>query len=141
MIQVALRYAYKVDKLQGGSKEKAEGAVFAAAILPLVHACSATAATTISKNMKIDAPSPMADGFAAVKKAFESTYSCLGITCTQVGGLILTGSQYHEGAFPFHESAPSQKDADASKATKSSKGGTGVAIAAVGMSLMTLAAQ
>lgn len=97
LIQGALRYAYKIDKLQGGSKEKAEGAVFAAAILPMVHACSATAAETISKNLKIDNDAPMADGFAKVKSAFESTYTCLGITCRDVGGLLL-GSEYYDGA-------------------------------------------
>jgi len=116
--------------------------------LPLVHACSTTAATTISNNLKIDTTTPMTDGFAAVKKAFESTYSCLGITCAQVGGLILTGSQYYEGMAPCNvivaTTTPTPVKAGtsiASKATKSSNGGTGVAIAAVGMSLMTLAAQ
>jgi len=137
LIQGALRYAYKVDKLQGGSKEKAEGAVFAAAILPLVHSCSATAATTISNNMKIDTATPMTDGFMAVKQAFESTYSCLGITCTQVGGLILTGSEYYEGMAPCGMGSSETT----SKAIQSSNGGTGVAIAAAGMSLMALAAQ
>mmetsp|Transcript_6625 Transcript_6625/g.10377 ORF Transcript_6625/g.10377 Transcript_6625/m.10377 type:complete len:465 (-) Transcript_6625:4435-5829(-) len=38
MIQGALRYAYKTDKLSGREKEKAEGAIYAAAILPRVHA-------------------------------------------------------------------------------------------------------
>ena len=38
MIQGTMRYAYKADKLSGGEKEKAEGAVFAAAVLPRVHA-------------------------------------------------------------------------------------------------------
>jgi len=146
LIQGALRYAYKVDKLQGGSKEKAEGAVFAAAILPLVHACSTIAATTISNNLKINTTTPMTDGFAAVKKAFESTYSCLGITCAQVGGLILTGSQYYEGMEPCAVAVattgtPVKAGTSASKATKSSNGGTGVAIAAVGMTLMTLVSQ
>merc|ERR1711977_636591 len=30
--------------------------------------------------------------------AFESTYDCLGITCNDVGGLILSGMDYYEGA-------------------------------------------
>ena len=38
MIQGTLRYAYKVDKLQGGEKEGAEMASFAAAVLPKIHA-------------------------------------------------------------------------------------------------------
>jgi len=100
LVQGALRYAYKVANQQGGDKEKAEGAVFSAAVLPLVHSCSAAAATTISNNMKVDAAAPMSGGYAAVKQAFESTYTCLGITCAQVGGLIVTGTTYHTGAEP-----------------------------------------
>jgi len=99
LVQGALRYAYKVNKLQGGAKEKAEGAVFAAAVLPLVAHCNATAATLIEKNMKIDSTAPMADGFAAVKKAFEDQYSCLGITCAHVGGLVLNDG-YYDGFSP-----------------------------------------
>lgn len=38
MIQGAMRYAYKVGALKGGQKEAAEGAIFAAAVLPRVHA-------------------------------------------------------------------------------------------------------
>jgi hypothetical protein len=100
LIQGALRYAYKVNKLQGGAKEKAEGAIFAAAVLPLVHACNAPAATLIHKNMVINSAAPMADGFAKVKEAFESTYACLKITCANVGGLVVTGDTYYEGAGP-----------------------------------------
>lgn len=98
LVQGSLRYAYKVAKLEGGSKEKAEGAAFSAAILPLVHECDASAAKIISDNMNIDSASPMAAGYKAVKDAFESTYDCLGITCNDVGGLILSGMDYYEGA-------------------------------------------
>jgi hypothetical protein len=100
MIQGSLRYAYKVAKLSGGSVEKAEGAVFSAAVLPLVHACSASAATTISKNLAINTATPMTDGFPKVKAAFESTYACLGITCAHVGGLIQQGTNYYADAAP-----------------------------------------
>merc|ERR1719395_418974 len=56
LVQGSLRYAYKVAKLQGGSKEFAEGAAFSAAILPRVHKCDAAAAKTIedTMNMEID---------------------------------------------------------------------------------------
>jgi len=90
LIQGALRYAYKVDKLQGKAVEKAEGAVFAQAVLPMVEHCSKTAAATIKKNMAIDATTPMVDGVAKVKAAFESTYPCLNIKCAHIGGLIKT---------------------------------------------------
>jgi len=104
LVQGALRYAYKVNKMAGGSKEIAEGAAFSAAILPLVAQCSASAAKLISDNMKIDATSPMKSGFAAVKKAFESTYACMHITCKDVGGLILTGSTYYPETSPCVDS-------------------------------------
>merc|ERR1712193_138736 len=102
LVQGSLRYAYKVAKLQGGSKEFAEGAAFSAAILPRVHACDASAAKVISDNMNMEIAESarMSAGFGAVKKAFESVYECLGITCASVGGLILEGAEYYPGAEP-----------------------------------------
>jgi hypothetical protein len=102
LVQGSLRYAYKVAKLQGGSKEFAEGAAFSAAILPWVHSCDASAAKIISDNMNMEifGSSPMSAGFGAVKGAFEKVYDCLGITCASVGGLILDGAEYYEGAEP-----------------------------------------
>ena len=38
LIQGALLYAFKLDQLGGGDKENAEGAVFATAVLPRIHA-------------------------------------------------------------------------------------------------------
>jgi len=138
MIQGALRSAYKVNKLNGdswGSKEKAEGAVFAAAILPMVHSFNSKAATTISNNMKIDSTTPMKDGFAAVKSAFESTYSCLGITCSQVGGF--------EGSATCTD-IQSQCTSTGQESTSSRAPGYGVTdivVISVVVSLLTLATQ
>jgi len=106
LVQGSLRYAYKVAHLSGGSVEKAEGAVFSAAILPRIAACDASAATLISDNMAYTAATPMAAGYPAVKQAFESVYSCLGITCEDVGGLISTGTDYYEHAAPCVTSTP-----------------------------------
>jgi hypothetical protein len=92
LVQGALRYAYKVGVLSGGSKERAEGDVFSAAILPRIDNCDTSAATTISNNQGYNAASPMGDGFAAVKEAYESVYTCLGITCADIGCLIETGT-------------------------------------------------
>eukprot|EP00591_Stephanopyxis_turris_P003722 CAMPEP_0195524766 /NCGR_PEP_ID=MMETSP0794_2-20130614/24798_1 /TAXON_ID=515487 /ORGANISM="Stephanopyxis turris, Strain CCMP 815" /LENGTH=517 /DNA_ID=CAMNT_0040655057 /DNA_START=34 /DNA_END=1587 /DNA_ORIENTATION=+ len=89
LVQGTLRYAYKVGELNGGEKEKAEGDVFAAAILPVVHACDSSAAATIQENMEYSARTTDA---AAVKAAFESVYSCMGITCDDVGGLFNSGT-------------------------------------------------
>merc|ERR1719265_1411092 len=106
LVQGSLRYAYKVDKLGGGSKEKAEGAAFSAAILPRIATCDSSAAQIISMNMNIDSLTPMTSGFTVVKQAFESTYACLGITCENVGGLILEGKEYYESAEPCTDSLP-----------------------------------
>merc|ERR1719159_1937261 len=100
LVQGSLRYAYKVAKLQGGSKEFAESAAFSAAILPRIHNCDADAAKIISDNMNIDSASQMGAGFEAVRAAFEKTYACLGITCAHVGGLIMSGTEYYEGFSP-----------------------------------------
>ena len=98
MIQGALRYAYKVDKLQGGEKEKAEGAAFIAAVLPAVHAASPSAASTIYNNMKVGATSTNA---SEVKKAFESVYPAMGISCADVGGLWNEAEKnYYAGMAP-----------------------------------------
>jgi hypothetical protein len=105
LVQGALRYAYKVAKNadtlpDNGAKEKAEGAVFAAAVLPLIHSCNAADATLISDNMKIDSANPMAAGFTKVRQAFESNYACLGITCADVGGLVQTWPKYYDEFSP-----------------------------------------
>merc|ERR1711985_117669 len=89
LVQGSLRYAWKVAEEPGaGEKEKAEGAVFSAAILPRVSACDTAKAKIISDNMKIDATNHMSAGFTAVKEAFEATYCCLGIKCEDIGGLL-----------------------------------------------------
>jgi Notch-like protein len=120
LVQGSLRYAYRVGELQGqgDSKLVAEGAAFSAAILPRVHACDASAAKVIADNMDIDSGStPMSKGgFAAVKTAFESVYSCLGMTCKHVGGLFVTAPTYHVGAEPCVDptSAPTEGTSTAS---------------------------
>merc|ERR1719191_2101274 len=100
LVQGSLRYAYKVGKLGEGDKARAEGAAFSAAILPRVAKCDAEAAKIISGDMNIDATKPMGTGFVAVKKAFESTYKCMGFKCEDVGGLIETGTKYYADADP-----------------------------------------
>ena len=100
LIQGTLRYAYKVGAYGPGGdnsyptgsddllKSNAEGATFAAACLPMIHACSAAHAETIATNMAIGMYTP---DYMAVKAAFEATYACLGITGAQVGALNVAG--------------------------------------------------
>merc|ERR1740130_1012081 len=106
LVQGTLRYAWKVGKTGGvdnkladqSAKNAAEGSTFAAAVLPLVHACDAAAAKVVSDNMKFGAAvydktsgaftSGTKPDTGAVKAALEKTSSCLGITCAHVGGLL-----------------------------------------------------
>merc|ERR1712150_37163 len=77
-------------------RDKAEGAGFAAAVLPRVHACSPEDAETIYNNMKVDASST---SFNTVKTAFENNYECMNIDCAAVGGLYNDASgEYYPGA-------------------------------------------
>merc|ERR1711988_1222418 len=82
-----------------GPKAKAEGAVFAASVLPLVNHCNPGSASTIFSNMRVGASSTT---WSDVKSAFESNYACLGISCAEVGGLW-DGSTYSAFASPCSE--------------------------------------
>eukprot|EP00964_Phaeocystis_antarctica_P129927 scaffold93760_cov64-Phaeocystis_antarctica.AAC.1 len=123
LVQGALRYAYKVGKTgefpniptDQTSKNAAEGATFAAAVLPLVHACNTASADTISANLKFGAAtfssstgeyvSGTQPDFPKVKSAFENVYACLGITCAQVGGLLNGDAPYSGAAACAFQSA------------------------------------
>jgi len=95
LVQGTLRYAYKVDKLSGAEKEKAEGAVFAAAVLPILYDCNKDAAKVVSDNMGVGAAST---DHAAVMAAFEGQYECMKITCADIGSLMLSDSEIYPGA-------------------------------------------
>mmetsp|Transcript_58185 Transcript_58185/g.123404 ORF Transcript_58185/g.123404 Transcript_58185/m.123404 type:complete len:520 (-) Transcript_58185:82-1641(-) len=117
MIQGTLRYAYKMDKLQGGEVENAEGATFAAAVLPKVHAVSPDAARIIYENMRLNAGRT---DFKAVKGAFESTYEGMGVKCEDVGGLWFDAlDKYYEGMEPCDNVAISAQSADSAGSEKS----------------------
>ena len=100
LIQGSLRYAWKMENEDYSEKAEAEGAIFAAAVLPVVHACDAGAAQTIADNVKVG--NQGSGNFAAVKTAFESTYECMGVNGDHVGGLYDTASaSYYAGAEPM----------------------------------------
>merc|ERR1712032_1004157 len=98
LIQGTLRYAYKIDKMAGGGKEKGEGAIFAAAIIPRVHHCNSADGDIIMKHMKIGA---LSTSFAVVRAAFEKNYACMNITCQEVGGIWnVAENKYYANAGP-----------------------------------------
>lgn len=96
LIQGTLRYAY-LTQTAFEKKGEIEGASFAAAVLPWIHSCDKGSAETIYNNMKTGQAGTAK--LSDVKQAFENTYSCLGITCADVGG-IYDGSDYMDGASP-----------------------------------------
>ena len=100
LIQGTLRYAYKTANEDYSEKAEAEGTIFAAAVLPAVHACDATAAKTIADNLTVGQQGT-AD-FPAIKSAFESTYECMGVDPAMVGGLYdAATASYYLGAEPM----------------------------------------
>jgi hypothetical protein len=101
LIQGTLRYAYKMAALSGSDKEKGEGAIFAAAVLPQLHACDPAAATAVYDNMNINHNLGNNVDFTAVKNAFEQCYPQMGVTCSDVGGLwnSATSAYYADAGF------------------------------------------
>lgn len=106
LIQGTLRYAYITDTdPNAGEKAEAEGATFAAAILPIVNDCDDEAADVVYENMKTQ---KQGADFLAVKKALESVYECMGVRGKDVGGLWdETQGDYYPGAKPLNESSRS----------------------------------
>ena len=100
LIQATLESAYKRDQMgdQVTKEERALGATFAASILPAVARCHPEDAVTIFRNMHLNVKHT---SFKDVKAAFERQYSCMKITCEDVGGYyrsMLLG--YYDGANP-----------------------------------------
>lgn len=101
LIQGTLRYAWILDTDNNPGalvteKAQAEGAIFAAAVLPIVHNCNAEHASTIYDNMKVQQNVNV--DFPAVKRAFESCYGSIGIECSDIGGITNNaGTEYDAG--------------------------------------------
>merc|ERR1719486_718081 len=115
LIQGTLRYTYKkyvpgfpddTEDPGGFADIQAEGATFAAAILPMLHACSSDDAETVYAMAKINSAYPKGASrpdystWNQVKTAFENNYACLGVTCADIGGLwgdLALGTQAADG--------------------------------------------
>jgi len=101
LIQGTLRYGWRVERESAaGDKERAEGATFAAAVLPRVYACSTKDAEIIYNMMNMNAPKS-ATKFVDIKAAFERNYACMNVTCADVGGYYSTNlNEYYSDAAP-----------------------------------------
>uniref|UniRef100_A0A7S4JUU1 Uncharacterized protein n=1 Tax=Odontella aurita TaxID=265563 RepID=A0A7S4JUU1_9STRA len=99
LVQSALRYVHRRSAL-GVTHEKtlAQSAIFAASVVPFVHACSEEDAQIIYVHSGTQSADPF---YGEVKAAFERNYDCMGITCEDVGGLFdeFAGG-YFQGAEP-----------------------------------------
>mmetsp|Transcript_22445 Transcript_22445/g.67364 ORF Transcript_22445/g.67364 Transcript_22445/m.67364 type:complete len:438 (+) Transcript_22445:65-1378(+) len=124
LVQGTLRYAWKSDPkgndetFDSNGKALAELNAFGNAVIAYVGECDAASAELIATNIAIpdtlDPANPDAvvpDGFAAVKKAFEDNYECMGITCADVGGL-LGDSGYVAGMEPCDDGSSVDDAAD-----------------------------
>jgi len=132
LVQGTIRYAHiQENQPDSGTKAESEGAVFAAAVLPVVHACNTADATTIYQNMRPE--SGLTADFNAVKNAFERNYACMGITCADVGGMWDKGNdRYFDGAGPCGGAGGSDDGVNVGLAVGLSIGG----VALLGLILM-----
>jgi hypothetical protein len=119
-------------------KWEAEGAGFVAGVLPLVHACSVADAAVIHDNMK--AGNGGKPDFAAVKDAFERQYQCLGIQCSDVGGILnhVNGGGYLDGAAPCTKKSLEQAEKRRNNQGPASSGALVVLLAVAGALFMAV---
>jgi len=102
LIQGTLHAAYRVEYLDGYQRFQAQGAAFAAAVLPRVHAANKDAAKIIYENMRVGA---VKTSHKAVKEAFQSVYTDLNIDCGLVGGMWHESlGIYYKGGAPCLQS-------------------------------------
>jgi len=115
LIQGTLRYAWRMEyEAAAGDKERAEGATFAAAVLPRVYQCSVADAEIINTHMNMNAVKAATD-FSVVKAAFERNYACMNVTCADVGGYYSSNiADYYSEAAPCVDKSTSSSSSDIS---------------------------
>jgi len=103
LIQGILHTVYQqdVDGKFTNSVSRAEGASFAAAMLPLIHKCSSSDASVIYEELKLGYDKDYQPSWPRVRTALERNYACLGVTCDHIGGAwSWHDKDYFEGAEP-----------------------------------------
>jgi hypothetical protein len=100
LIQGTLRYSHIIaheDKFY--EKHGAESVLFALTTLPFVHDCDPRNAEIIYQNLRSKNTAEV--DYTAVKQAFEASYQCLNIKCSEVGGIWENHlNDYKADAFP-----------------------------------------
>jgi hypothetical protein len=111
LIQGTLSSIYSMDLVNDDRvTTRAQGAAYAAAILPLLDECNSNYATLVYRDMDLAMSS--LGSFEVVKDALESQYDCLSITCDDVGGIVdlANSDQYVQGAGPCGLSGTEDED-------------------------------
>ena len=105
LIQSLLRSTYQTSTSSVGGDAhakdvaKGEAAAYAAAVLPILHNCSASDAEFVFQQLEYNNDEDR--DYVAIKKVLEQHYECMGITCEQVGGLWDPATMsYRSGAAP-----------------------------------------
>ena len=97
IVQGVLYYAHRQGELGDATpRANAAGAVYTAAVLPLLHSCDTAAAETVYQNMQLGNAETV--DFPAVKRSLESNLDCMAMTCAAVGDV--------EGAAPCGSAHP-----------------------------------
>jgi len=87
LIQSLLHVSYELSvEKRYTEKRKTRASVFAAAVLPWVHACNGADAEIIYQQLKIGAPDNV--DFTLIKQSLERNYDCMEVKCVEVGGLV-----------------------------------------------------
>jgi len=98
VVQAVLRSAYHRSDSGATKADEAEGATFAAIILPKLNECNHKDARIVYENLKTGSGMT---SFVDVKHALERQYDCLGITCEDIGGYYRRSqNDYFQGAEP-----------------------------------------
>ena len=99
MVQGTLLNAEKISTTTGvvPIELRTQGGGFAAAILPYVHKCDPTSAATIHNQIWKGSGKAV---FKDIKAALEKNYECMGITCSDVGGIVDSAGKYKTGTKP-----------------------------------------
>lgn len=108
LIQSTLRFAYERGKNPNPTEaEEALSFMYATSILPLLHHCSPTDASTVLANVRIGQSGTA--NFDIIKATLENNYACLKVTCEDIGGYYdYANYRYYPGAEPCVSKNPSR---------------------------------
>lgn len=104
LVQNLLQAAYALSTEADIRRDRTNGAFFGKTLQPVLQKCDPKVADLITENMFVGVQErPMISGFANFKRAIEKAYPCMGLTCQDIGGILLPKSPqsgYVKGAEP-----------------------------------------